>query len=108
MKSARSKPSSLPNEVACPSNWNWPELWNSVLLLKRLRTMLVPHTRLWFPLAIVQSCSSSRLPRPNRIACSGALNDTPLPVMERSEEHTSELQSRGHLVCRLLLEKKKK
>src|SRR2546422_5657360 len=27
---------------------------------------------------------------------------------ERSEEHTSELQSRLHLVCRLLLEKKKK
>src|SRR5437870_13397355 len=27
--------------------------------------------------------------------------------IERSEEHTSELQSRGHLVCRLLLEKKK-
>src|SRR5690625_5938800 len=26
----------------------------------------------------------------------------------RSEEHTSQLQSRGHLVCRLLLEKKKK
>src|SRR5690625_7000407 len=26
--------------------------------------------------------------------------------MQRSEEHTSELQSRGHLVCRLLLEKK--
>src|SRR5207253_10940871 len=29
-------------------------------------------------------------------------------VEARSEEHTSELQSRGHLVCRLLLEKKKK
>src|SRR5439155_3211054 len=28
-------------------------------------------------------------------------------VADRSEEHTSELQSRGHLVCRLLLEKKK-
>src|SRR5690625_2608348 len=28
-------------------------------------------------------------------------------VVTRSEEHTSELQSRGHLVCRLLLEKKK-
>src|SRR5690625_6883521 len=27
-------------------------------------------------------------------------------VLGRSEEHTSELQSRGHLVCRLLLEKK--
>src|SRR3712207_7645789 len=29
------------------------------------------------------------------------------PVEERSEEHTSELQSRQYLVCRLLLEKKK-
>src|SRR5690625_6921956 len=27
-------------------------------------------------------------------------------ILTRSEEHTSELQSRGHLVCRLLLEKK--
>src|SRR5690625_4508789 len=35
------------------------------------------------------------------------LNDPRWPD-ERSEEHTSELQSRGHLVCRLLLEKKKK
>src|SRR5439155_12613856 len=32
----------------------------------------------------------------------------PASVFERSEEHTSELQSRGHVVCRLLLEKKKK
>src|SRR5439155_22947880 len=31
-----------------------------------------------------------------------------LREVNRSEEHTSELQSRGHLVCRLLLEKKKK
>src|SRR3989449_2685794 len=30
------------------------------------------------------------------------------PMSPRSEEHTSELQSRLHLVCRLLLEKKKK
>src|SRR5437870_10116278 len=30
-----------------------------------------------------------------------------LQCFDRSEEHTSELQSRGHLVCRLLLEKKK-
>src|SRR5690625_5502259 len=33
------------------------------------------------------------------------LADTAAP--DRSEEHTSELQSRGHLVCRLLLENKK-
>src|SRR5437899_9489743 len=31
-----------------------------------------------------------------------------LRALERSEEHTSELQSLRHLVCRLLLEKKKK
>src|SRR5690625_6436383 len=31
-----------------------------------------------------------------------------IQILTRSEEHTSELQSRGHLVCRLLLEKKKK
>src|SRR5439155_9837416 len=35
-----------------------------------------------------------------------ALGGPARPVV-RSEEHTSELQSRGHLVCRLLLEKKK-
>src|SRR5690625_1432648 len=35
------------------------------------------------------------------------INATPLEPQARSEEHTSELQSRGHLVCRLLLEKKK-
>src|SRR2546429_6609655 len=33
---------------------------------------------------------------------------TPRSTTTRSEEHTSELQSRLHLVCRLLLEKKKK
>src|SRR2546422_5970295 len=40
-----------------------------------------------------------------------ALNSLIAPddnAMRRSEEHTSELQSRLHLVCRLLLEKKKK
>src|SRR5690625_6910923 len=35
------------------------------------------------------------------------LIDRPLSHNIRSEEHTSELQSRGHIVCRLLLEKKK-
>src|SRR5437870_10873074 len=35
-------------------------------------------------------------------------NDVDHHGKPRSEEHTSELQSRGHLVCRLLLEKKKK
>src|SRR5690554_7438013 len=37
----------------------------------------------------------------------GGLGASSSPII-RSEEHTSELQSRPHLVCRLLLEKKKK
>src|SRR5437870_9470247 len=57
-------------------------------------------------------CDSSRSParftsrslRPP----SKAKTATSISVITRSEEHTSELQSRGHLVCRLLLEKKKK
>src|SRR5690625_3595601 len=36
-----------------------------------------------------------------------AISPSSAPESLRSEEHTSELQSRGHLVCRLLLEKKK-
>src|SRR2546422_8945686 len=41
-------------------------------------------------------------PAPTTCVTQSALN------VQRSEEHTSELQSRLHLVCRLLLEKKKK
>src|SRR2546429_3158788 len=45
-----------------------------------------------------------------RVSSSGTKNvGTKVPLASRrSEEHTSELQSRLHLVCRLLLEKKKK
>src|SRR2546422_403842 len=42
------------------------------------------------------------------IAASEPALETSGAALERSEEHTSELQSRLHLVCRLLLEKKKK
>src|SRR5215510_15993419 len=39
--------------------------------------------------------------------CAAYMWYAPYALLIRSEEHTSELQSRGHLVCRLLLEKKK-
>src|SRR2546430_5272516 len=42
-----------------------------------------------------------------RRAAKSALKDT-VAIFRRSEEHTSELQSQSNLVCRLLLEKKKK
>src|ERR1035441_10801184 len=41
------------------------------------------------------------------LAAFQVMPDYDLDVMQRSEEHTSELQSLRHLVCRLLLEKKK-
>src|SRR5436305_5864424 len=47
-------------------------------------------------------------PRQGLHLCRGSAASTSEPrVSPRSEEHTSELQSRPHLVCRLLLEKKK-
>src|SRR3989442_9634676 len=47
-------------------------------------------------------------PAPAPVDPSGGVARRPRLVEPRSEEHTSELQSRPHLVCRLLLEKKKK
>src|SRR6266508_6147731 len=59
------------------------------------RSTLFPYTTLF----------RSHGPSPRSCQCPADL----LPLAStRSEEHTSELQSRGHLVCRLLLEKKKK
>src|SRR2546427_5954664 len=49
---------------------------------------------------------TSRIASP--IAVSGLLVSKPSIQVKRSEEHTSELQSQSNLVCRLLLEKKKK
>src|SRR5258708_22760741 len=49
-----------------------------------------------------------RAPRARRYRPSQAARDVDAMVLPRSEEHTSELQSPDHLVCRLLLEKKKK
>src|SRR3989442_3312407 len=61
------------------------------------RSTLFPYTTLF----------RSRLPR---LSMSNQLPiyDSEPETQERSEEHTSELQSRPHLVCRLLLEKKER
>src|SRR5690625_7014333 len=53
----------------------------------------------------VVTTGSTALEAANEFYKAGAKKVTILTL--RSEEHTSELQSRGHLVCRLLLEKKK-
>src|SRR3989442_10239231 len=72
------------------------------------RSTLFPYTTLFRSSATAASSSASRMYFPVLI-CFPRLR----PAAKnrrwrlRSEEHTSELQSRPHLVCRLLLEKKK-
>src|SRR2546422_1201577 len=69
------------------------------------RSTLFPYTTLF------RSHSGRNLRATKRCSrVSSALYTTPIPPPPsfRSEEHTSELQSRLHLVCRLLLEKKKR
>src|SRR2546422_1866248 len=60
----------------------------------------------------VVPCRSRHRSAPTRRGCSRSSTSPPRRRVtwrrQRSEEHTSELQSRLHLVCRLLLEKKKK
>src|SRR5258708_31522035 len=53
--------------------------------------------------------AAPRANSPNRtVGAQASRHDALPPAHHRSEEHTSELQSPDHLVCRLLLEKKKK
>src|SRR2546422_1924637 len=71
------------------------------------RSTLFPYTTLFRSgpgLAAVVDTSDVEPPRDSAYCCRGA---RATPACCRSEEHTSELQSRLHLVCRLLLEKKK-
>src|SRR3712207_8713620 len=80
------------------------------------RSTLFPYTTLFRsedrPAATWRDRSPERGGRPDRAG--GSRDDRPAgswrdrsPERGRSEEHTSELQSRQYLVCRLLLEKKK-
>src|SRR5438309_11445129 len=66
------------------------------------RSTLFPYTTLF------RSRSSAGSWRDTRSRGSGSPWRGPWGPRSRSEEHTSELQSQFHLVCRLLLEKKKK
>src|SRR5258707_6031026 len=71
------------------------------------RSTLFPYTTL-FRSRASRRRSSTRWSRRAWRASTGALNAARFEKTGRSEEHTSELQSRQYLVCRLLLEKKKK
>src|SRR2546422_4449157 len=70
------------------------------------RSTLFPYTTL-FRSRRARDSSSSASQILRRRTADSAQPRRPPPVHPRSEEHTSELQSRLHLVCRLLLEKKK-
>src|SRR2546429_3789405 len=66
------------------------------------RSTLFPYTTLF---RSVFDALKTATPTPS-ICRVSTPSDSAAPDMRRSEEHTSELQSRLHLVCRLLLEKK--
>src|SRR2546428_8153377 len=66
------------------------------------RSTLFPYTTLFRSRMRIDRPDLARGPPPRRDAWQ------PRVAVVRSEEHTSELQSRSDLVCRLLLEKKKK
>src|SRR3712207_7787562 len=76
------------------------------------RSTLFPYTTLFRSTARARrTCPQVLWPtarrKLNAINQAHALEDLRSPPGNRSEEHTSELQSRQYLVCRLLLEKKK-
>src|SRR3712207_8362362 len=81
------------------------------------RSTLFPYTTLFRSFGYSHESQSTQRswlhnPFPRRVrSCEGISRGGPSPLPaagKRSEEHTSELQSRQYLVCRLLLEKKKK
>src|SRR2546422_6296492 len=80
------------------------------------RSTLFPYTTLFRSLALLLLAAPAAViaralnASPLLTFVLAALGIVPLAglIGQRSEEHTSELQSRLHLVCRLLLEKKKK
>src|SRR5258708_22249449 len=67
------------------------------------RSTLFPYTTLFRSVPVLPPVTNTLPPR----AASEVAWSVPLAGPLRSEEHTSELQSPDHLVCRLLLEKKK-
>src|SRR3989442_12018354 len=71
------------------------------------RSTLFPYTTLFRSIHRCSSEPTRLFHLENRFGMVVRHHPGPLPLA-RSEEHTSELQSRPHLVCRLLLEKKKK
>src|SRR5438874_8704850 len=83
---------------------------------RRIPTVEPPGpAKFHFAIASMASVSATRkiygyllLPCATQFSTRGLSYSMPRPVPIRSEEHTSELQSRRDLVCRLLLEKKKK
>src|SRR5688572_32434128 len=72
------------------------------------RSTLFPYTTLFRSLDAGAAQHGRRSREVQRAPPSGRLQEDLFTELERSEEHTSELQSQSNLVCRLLLEKKKK
>src|SRR5258708_19732942 len=71
------------------------------------RSTLFPYTTLFRSQQERKSCDATACHRASSCAPNRSSERRNAQDLSRSEEHTSELQSPDHLVCRLLLEKKK-
>src|SRR2546422_10738573 len=91
-------------KVECPSKRlliNHRQLLFFLMIRRPPRSTLFPYTTLF------RSLEGAAPVEPRARAVTVPPLARPVGLLRRSEEHTSELQSRLHLVCRLLLEKKK-
>src|SRR5690554_7483153 len=82
-----------------PSN----DSWNIQEVLSHLNSYSSYYHHLF-----IEKVQNTKYHNPKENFVPSPLGSSAWKSMKRSEEHTSELQSRPHLVCRLLLEKKKK
>src|SRR5207244_11837552 len=79
-----------------------------LMILRPPRSTLFPYTTLFRSMADVSAVDAYRKVTIGVAGTAMPEFEESLSSEDRSEEHTSELQSPDHLVCRLLLEKKKK
>src|SRR5438270_5797899 len=83
--------------IVCSDHPNWFVFFFFLMIRRPPRSTLFPYTTLFRSMSVGGNDDPTQTQNARQTA-----------QVDRSEEHTSELQSQSNLVCRLLLEKKKK
>src|SRR3712207_7493382 len=92
------------------SRWMCRSFVFFLMIRRPPRSTLFPYTTLFRSGTETDGAAAPNFGQVKSIvfACDAGMGSSAMGASLRSEEHTSELQSRQYLVCRLLLEKKKK